>query len=173
MKHPLHALLPAAACLLALACGYEASTPPTLLFAPSPAAASPAAPPPAAPSPAAVSPTSRPSAATPPADACIDVDDELGGAHVTLEGLVFIDDAYEHPTRGKTRPAILRLDAPRCARGLDEPRVTEVHLAPSEDIALKPFVGKHVRVAGDPFAAHTAWHARPVVLMTTHAIRLP
>lgn len=82
-------------------------------------------------------------------------------------GLVDVDDAHEHPTRGKTHPYILRLDAPRCAIGTDEPRVAEIHLASSEDVELKPLVGKHVRVSGDPFMAHTAWHARPVVLMAT------
>jgi len=98
---------------------------------------------------------------------CIEVDSELGGKHITLEGRIFVDDAFAHPARGKTRPYILLLDAPRCAIGIDEDRVSEIHLASSEGIALKPLVGAHVRVSGDPFTAHTAWHARPIVLMVT------
>lgn len=100
---------------------------------------------------------------------CIEVSEELGGKHTTLEGRVFIDESYAHPTRGKTHPFILRLDAPRCAVGIDAKRVTELHLAGGEDLSLKPLVGKHVRVSGDPFSAHTAWHARPIVLWTTSA----
>jgi hypothetical protein len=103
----------------------------------------------------------------------VELDSELGGKHITLEGRVVLDNAHQHPTRGKTHPYILRLDAPRCAIGTDEPSITELHLASSDGVALKPLVGKRVRVSGDPFAAHTAWHARPVVLMTTTATRLP
>jgi hypothetical protein len=107
------------------------------------------------------------------ADSCVELYTELGGKPVTLEGRVVLDHTHEHPTRGKTHPYILRLDAPRCAIGTDAPSITEVHLASSEGVALRPLIGKHVRVSGDPFAAHTAWHARPVVLMTTTATRLP
>jgi hypothetical protein len=106
-------------------------------------------------------------------DRCVEVDSELGGKHVTLEGHIFVDDAFEHPARGKTHPYILHLDTPRCAIGTDEPRVAELHLTSSEGIPLKTLVGAHVRVSGDPFTAHTAWHARPIVLMATSATTIP
>lgn len=169
MDLSLASLLTASACLFALACGADGSP----ARATAPAASTADVAPLAATDP--VSPPARQPAAAPPRDArpaehaCIEVDAELGGTHVVLEGRIFIDDAHEHPTRGKTRPIILRLDAPRCAIGIEEPRITEVQLAASEDVALKPLVGRRVRVAGDPFAAHTAWHARPIVLMTTTA----
>jgi hypothetical protein len=102
-------------------------------------------------------------------ETCIAVDDDLGGTHITLEGRVVVDDTFEHPSRGKTHPYILQLDTPRCATGIDELSVRELHLTASEDIPLKPLVGAHVRVSGDPFVAHTAWHARPIVLMATSA----
>lgn len=160
MKLDITYLLGTAACLVALACGHEASAP-TSVVLPIPHAT------------AASTGAVAPVADIDPSVRCIEVDDELGGKHVALEGLVFVDPAHEHPTRGKTRPYILRLDAPRCANGVDAPRVSEVHLASSEAIALKPLVGKHVRISGDPFAAHTAWHARPIVLMATAVATLP
>jgi hypothetical protein len=163
MKLPLLSLLAATASALALACGqgHEAST----ALRESPGAA-------------VVTTTDAPvpvvkPAAAPKRPPCIELDAELGGKRITLEGRVVVDQAFEHPARGKTRPYILRLDAPRCAIGTSEATVAELHLAPSEGVALKPLVGKHVRVSGDPFAAHTAWHARPVVLMTTTTTALP
>ncbi len=110
-----------------------------------------------------------PDAAEAPVESCIEVDSDLGGTRVTLEGRIVVDDAFEHPSRGKTHPYILVLDAPRCAIGIETSSVREVHLAASEGITLKPLVGAHVRVSGDPFVAHTAWHARPIVLMATSA----
>ena len=152
--------------LLALACSHEASAP----SAPMPRDVDLAAP--------ALTTTQAPMA-TPHATeehaedrsgtTCIEVDSELGGKHITLEGRIVVDDSFEHPSRGKTRPYILLLDAPRCAIGIDDVRVSELHLAPSDGITLKPLVGAHVRVSGDPFTAHTAWHARPIVLMVTSA----
>src|SRR4029079_13118827 len=79
---------------------------------------------------------------------CVEVDGGHDGQHITLEGRVFVDNPFEPPAPGKTPPFILRLDAPRCAIGIDEPRITELHLAPGEDTPLKPLVGKHVRVSG-------------------------
>lgn len=184
-------VLGAAACLVALACGHDA-TAPSAASAPAALATSTratiaepattatttiAAPLPAPPvTGIAPGPRLPPESADPdpdPAKRCIEVDDELGGTRVTLEGRVFVDPDFAHPTRGKTRPFILHLDAPRCAIGTEEARIIEVHLAASEDIALKPLAGKHVRVSGDPFAAHTAWHARPVVLMATRIAAVP
>ena len=104
---------------------------------------------------------------------CIDVDDEHSSPkRMALEGVLRIDTQFAHPARGRTRPFILQLAAPRCAIGTPEPRVVEVQLASTEGIELKPLVGKHIRVTGEPFAAHTAWHARDVVFMTTSAIVL-
>lgn len=101
---------------------------------------------------------------------CIDVDDEHGGIkQMALEGVLRVDTQFAHPARGKTRPLILHLQASRCAVGIPEPRVVEVQLASTEGVELKPLVGKHIRVTGEPFAAHTAWHARAVVFMTTSA----
>lgn len=162
--------LVSAACAFALACGHEAAAPSTLREAPETTLASQATQAPAPPS------QTEPVARDTPATPCIDVEDvesEARGKHISLDGRVFIDDVYEHPTRGKTHPYILRLDEPRCALGTDEPRVTELHLASIDAIPLKALAGKHVRVSGDPFSAHTAWHARPVVLMTTKATPLP
>jgi hypothetical protein len=147
-------ILTCAACIVALACSHEAPA----LATPDAVATSAAVPA------AAVALT----AAEVPAG-CIEVNDELGGKRTTLEGRIFVDDAYAHPTRGKTHPFILRLEAPRCALGIEAKRVTEIHLAAGEGISLKPLVGKRVRVSGDPFIAHTAWHARPIVLMTITA----
>lgn len=117
----------------------------------------------------------EPVAVAPPAAGpdCIDVDDERGGGkRVTLEGLLVVDTQFAHPSRGKTRPFILRLHAPRCAIGTSEPRVVEVHLASGDGVELKPLFNKHVRVTGSPFAAHTAWHARDVVVMAASAAAL-
>ena len=130
--------------------------------------------------PLAPAPVAAPAAPAPPRAAaspvatsdCIDVDAEHGGQHTTLEGVLVVDTKYEHPSRGKTRPFILRLSAPRCALGTAEPRVAEIHLASGEGVSLKPLVGRRIRVAGEPFAAQTAWHARDVVLMTTSATAL-
>ena len=167
--------LVSAACAFALACGHEAAAPSTLREAPEATLASRAT----------QGPTQAP---TPPAGLtvsvvhdgsappCIDVEDvesDARGKHITLDGRVFVDDRHEHPARGKTHPYILRLDEPRCALGVDEPRITELHLASIDGLPLKALAGKHVRVSGDPFSAHTAWHARPVVLMTTSATPLP
>ena len=150
-----------AACAFALACGPEASAPSALRDAPEAPLVDPA--PEAAP----------PLAVTPSRGRCIDVEGADTQSHITLEGRVFIDDVHEHPTRGKTHPFILRLDEPRCALGTAAPSITEVHLASIEEVSLKALAGKHVRVSGDPFGAHTSWHARPVVLMTTRVIALP
>jgi hypothetical protein len=150
-------LLAYAVCLVTVACGHEASIPSAATTTRAAVEAQPA-------------PLQRLEAkVTPPAEPCVEVDTDRGGKHITLEGRIFVDDTYEHPTRGKTHPLILRLDTPRCAIGIDEPRVSELHLAASDGLTLKPLVGKHVRVSGDPFPAHTAWHARPIVLMTTTA----
>lgn len=110
-------------------------------------------------------------AAEPSSASCLEVDSSFRGTPATLEGEIFVDDVHEHPTRGKTHPYILRLDAPRCvlAAGHDEPRVTEVHLAATDGVSLRALVGKHVRVSGEPFAAHTAWHARGIVVLTSRA----
>lgn len=155
----LSTLLICGACIVALACGHEAPAPvaPVAPFV----SVVPDAPPPDVTLTAAEAPAG-----------CIEVDAELGGKHTMLEGRIFVDASYEHPSRGKTRPFILRLDAPRCAIGTSEPHIIEIHLASSEGIKLKPLVGKRVRVAGEPFLAHTAWHARPIVLMTTTATAL-
>jgi hypothetical protein len=148
--------------LLALACGHEASAPSAPVAHDVEVAF-------AAPAVTLLQATAQPAT---PAQPCVEVDSELGGKHIALEGRIFVDDTFEHPARGKTRPYILRLDAPRCAIGIDETNVSELHLAAGDGIALKPLLGAHVRVAGDPFAAHTAWHARPVVLMVTSARNL-
>ena len=153
--------LVAVACAFALACGHEASAPSALRDVPEAPLVSQA---PGAPTPV---------AGTPSRGSCIDVEDAAGQPHVTLEGRVFVDGLHEHPTRGKTHPFILRLDEPRCALGTDVTSVTEVHLTSIDGVPLKTLAGKHVRVSGDPFGAHTAWHARPVVLMTTKVTALP
>ena len=169
-------VLGTAACLVALACGHEATAPSSSLTAtatptptPTPTATLPAPPVTGI----APGPSLPPEPDPDPAKRCIQVDEELGGTRITLEGRVFVDPDFAHPTRGKTRPFILHLDAPRCAIGTEEARVVQLHLAASEDIALAPLAGKHVRVSGDPFAAHTAWHARPVVLMATRIATVP
>jgi hypothetical protein len=150
-------LLVTAVCAFALACSHEASAPSARRDA-------------AEPTPTSRTPEARVvDTAAPP---CVDVEEPSSDKHITLEGHVFVDERYEHPARGKTHPYILRLDAPRCALGTEEPRVTELHLTSIDGIPLKALVGKHVRVSGDPFSAHTAWHARPVVLMTTKATPL-
>lgn len=166
-------VLTAGVCLVALACGHEATTPPRLRetrrIEIEPVVAAPITT--VETEPAQPAPLPAP-AASRSGEACVELDTELGGKHITLEGRVVVDDAHQHPTRGKTHPYILRLDAPRCAIGTEEPSVTELHLASGDGVSLKPLVGQRVRASGDPFAAHTAWHARPVVLMTTTATRL-
>lgn len=159
-----------AGCLLALACGHEASVPSVVGVrnVPTPVTTTAGAPSGGV---AAQQPPARKE--LPAGERCVEVDSELGGKHVTLEGRIFVDDAFEHPARGKTHPYILHLDTPRCAIGTDEPRVAELHLTSSEGIPLKSLVGSHVRVSGDPFTAHTAWHARPIVLMATTATTIP
>ncbi|MBX3185566.1 MAG: hypothetical protein KF819_01070 [Labilithrix sp.] len=156
-------------CAIALACAHdppapararEASTP-ALASAPTPAP--PPAPPPApAPAPA--------PAATKAAESCIEVNADFGGKPTTLEGRLVVDAAFSHPSRGPTRPFILRLAASRCAIGIEQPRVLEVHLAPTDSVTLKPLVGQRIRVSGEPFMAHTAWHARPIVVLTKNAV---
>jgi hypothetical protein len=116
--------------------------------------------------------------ATPNPKGCIVLDTENMGADgppVTLEGTVIIDATFEHPTRGPVRPYILKLSAPKCVlNGGDELKsVTEIHIAPSEGLEVKPFVGKKVRlVDGAPFHSHTAWHARDVVVMTKKLVAI-
>jgi Domain of unknown function (DUF4431) len=154
----LTSLLTCVTCIVALACGHDAAAPAAPATISEPVAAR-------TPSVAALTAAHVPTR-------CIEVDAELGGKRTTLEGRIFVDTAYEHPTRGKTHPLILRLDAPRCALGIEDKQITEIHLAASEGVALKPLVGKHVRVSGDPFVAHTAWHARPIVLMSITAAAL-
>lgn len=149
--------------VFALGCSHEASAPSALRDAPGTAPTLATVAPPEAP------PALAAESAAPP---CIDIDEAASGKHITLEGRLFVDELYEHPARGKTHPYILRLDAPRCAIGTEEARVSELHLASVDGVPLKAFVGKRVRVSGDPFGAHTAWHARPVVLMTTKATPL-
>jgi hypothetical protein len=156
--------------VLALACGHEASvrSAQRVREVPSPATTTDDAP--------SATLSEQPPPARkelPAAERCVEVDSELGGKHVTLEGRIFVDEGFEHPARGKTHPYILHLDTPRCAIGIDEPRVAEVHVTSSEGIPLKALVGAHVRVSGDPFTAHTAWHARPIVLMATTATTIP
>jgi hypothetical protein len=167
---PLLAAAAGAACLCAVALAYArgASTP----VDPGPATSAAAT---ATASPSAATAAPPPAVAPPspaPAETCIEVDAVAGGKPVTLEGRIVVDDTFQHPSRGPTRPFILRLEASRCAIGIDAPRVAEIHLAPTEAVALKPLVGQRVRVAGDPFQAHTAWHARDIVLMTTSAAPL-
>ncbi len=163
--------LVSAVCAFALACGHEASAPSALRDAPEAPLASRAAeapPPPETLTPPVTGEASR--------SGCIDVEDvdkQSRGAHVTLDGHVFVDDVHEHPTRGKTHPFILRLDEPRCALGALGPPIAELHLTSIDGVPLRALAGKHVRVSGDPFSAHTAWHARPVVLMTTKVTPLP
>ena len=168
-------LIASAACALALACGHEAGSP-RALPAPATIAVVTVAPnvsDPAASAAIAADRASPSRAAEPHGEACIEVDDDLGGTHISLEGRIVVDDEFEHPARGKTHPYVLRLDAPRCAVGIDDAQVREVALASSEGIELKPLVGRRVRVSGDPFMAHTAWHARPIVLMATTVTRVP
>lgn len=162
---------------LLLACKHETVSTPALTSAPAPitiATAPETAPAPPTtgtsgaeelpPEPAAASTASAPS----DPHACLEVDSSFSGRPAVLSGTIYVDSEFEHPSRGKTRPFILRLDAPRCviAEGHEEPRATEVHLAPTDGASLKSLVGKHVRVSGEPFVAHTAWHARGIVVLT-------
>jgi hypothetical protein len=107
---------------------------------------------------------------------CIVLDEETfaDGLPVTLEGKLFVDPDFYHPTHGPTRPYILALTKRRCVlNGGELTEVAEVHLAPDQ-AELGPLVGQNVRVVdGRPFAGHTAWHARPIVVMTDTAIVLP
>ena len=110
----LSAILACGACIVALACGREVASPSA---AQSPVA-TPLQPDPSATVAATTVATTVPAAAEVPAgEGCIEVDAELGGKHTTLEGRLFVDGTYQHPSRGKTRPFILRLDAPRCVIG--------------------------------------------------------
>jgi len=109
---------------------------------------------------------------TPPAPAgCVDLATEDPAPSTELRGTTFVDETFAHPTHGAIRPFILRLDRPLCVQypGGEAVTVHEVHLAASDALQLKPLVGKHIRVRGEPFQAMTAWHARPVVVLTSQA----
>lgn len=102
-----------------------------------------------------------------PASSCVNINESAAAAPASFEGTLVIDRQHTHPTMGPTNPFILQLAAPRCVIDTNRFFVSEVQLAPS-GIDLAPFVGKKVKVTdGEPFAEHTAWHAREVVVMTT------
>ncbi len=103
-----------------------------------------------------------------PAPSVVEVqEDEPGTEAVTLEGTLYVDEAFTHPNGTKPRPYILRLDTPRSAP--DGETVSEVHVGPVEGLDLRAWVGRRVRVAGTAMPAMTAWHARPIVVLASSA----
>jgi hypothetical protein len=57
----------------------------------------------------------------------------------------------------------LKLERPAC--GPDKSPVDELQIYASDTkIHLAPMVGKKVTIDGEPFAAHTAHHHRPIVV---------
>jgi hypothetical protein len=102
-----------------------------------------------------------------PERACAPLPDDRPETSVSLDGTLYVDETFAHPNGTRTRPYILRLDAPRCVAGADG--VREVHVGGIEGVELRPWVGRRVRVSGVAIQAMTAWHARPVVILASAA----
>jgi hypothetical protein len=127
------------------------------------------APPPSAPTTSTVEAEGEAAGARDDGD-CLPLADDRPEASVALEGTLFVDEAFTHPNGTRTRPYILRLEAPRCVSG--QAPVTEVHVGGVEGVELRSWVGRRVRVSGSAMQAMTAWHARSVVLLASSA-RVP
>jgi hypothetical protein len=92
---------------------------------------------------------------------------DLSGDHVELDGVVE-SGKRAHPNGSSFTFYTVRLPNPRCVLGSEDVReVTEIQLAPSENVKLGPLVGRKVHVTGEAFPEHTAWHARPVLVTVT------
>jgi hypothetical protein len=119
---------------------------------------------------AARAPVLAPSASSSPPrpTGCIEIDeDRVNGKPVTLLGTVS-SGKHSHPNGSSFTFYALALATPRCVLGLDETKtVTEVQIYGDEGTPLAPYVGKRVRVDGEPFGELTAWHVRPVVVHVT------
>jgi hypothetical protein len=176
---------PAFAFVLLLACGKK-SSPPPLAAASDAGPAATVAVADAAPSPPSTfsgttSAEPRPKRAD--AGGCIAIPDEgLDGEELELVGKLTVDTQYTHPNGTLTRPYILKLDKPRCTDspigwedGDEEAKSTirEVHVAPdARRLDLRPLKNAKVKVRGKYMVAHTAWHARPLVVFLTSAERI-
>ncbi len=137
------------------------------------ACASPAAPQhvdiPAQPTSSAVTPVvaTLPQATT----SCIVIDQaNLTGEATTLEGTVECGE-HSHPNGSTYTFCYVTLSPARCVKGMDEHHtVDEVQLAGEADFTKMK--GQRIRVRGEPFPEHTAWHARPVLIMVKSFERL-
>ncbi len=109
-------------------------------------------------------PTTSTPAASPPVTTCIEIDqDNLTGKETSIDGVVTCGE-HSHPNGSTFTFCVLRLDQPRCVKGSSTTgSVEDVQLAGETD--FKKLKGQHVRLQGDAFPEHTAWHVRPVLLM--------
>jgi hypothetical protein len=110
-----------------------------------------------------VAPTTPPAQAPREADACIVIDqDNLTGQATTLEGVIECE-SRAHPNGSTYGFCFVHLDPPRCVKGMSETEsADQVQLVGARDFSQMK--GQRVRVHGDPFPQHTAWHARPVLI---------
>jgi hypothetical protein len=110
-----------------------------------------------------VAPPTRPAQTPREADACIVIDqDNLTGQTTTLEGVVECE-SHSHPNGSTYGFCFVQLDTPRCVKGMSEMEsADQVQLSGDGDFSQVK--GQRIRVHGDPFPQHTAWHARPVLI---------
>ncbi len=86
---------------------------------------------------------------------------------MTLEGVVDCNQ-HSHPNGSQFTFCTITLGQPRCVEGSgDEKSTQEVQLAGSTDFTT--YKRGRVRVKGEAYPWHTAWHVRPV-LITVEAI---
>ncbi len=109
--------------------------------------------------------------ASPPVTTCIEIDqDNLTGKETSIDGVVACGE-HSHPNGSQFKFCYLKLDAPRCVKGMSEhASVDEVQLAGDPDFVK--LAGQRIRVRGEPFPEHTAWHVRPVLVMVKSFDRL-
>jgi Domain of unknown function (DUF4431) len=88
----------------------------------------------------------------------------------TVQGKLTIVNKRDAAGRPE-KPYILTVASPACLKAQDPAdsveRTTTIHIFSSQDSVrarIAKFVGKTVRVRGQPFAAHTAHHHAPIVM---------
>jgi len=90
-----------------------------------------------------------------------------------VEGRLTVQNAKD--ANGRTeRPFILDVSSSTCMQGRDADdnvkSTRKIHIAPQDERlqpAFRRLVGKTVVVSGNPFAAHTAHHHAPIVMLVT------
>ncbi len=119
-------------------------------------------------------PSSKTTASTPNVTlhaplSCIEIDRDktTGKNETTLEGRVACG-SHSHPNGSVFDFCYLQLDEPRCVMTsgdvVDDDSVDQIQLVGGQD--FKKMEGSRLRVTGEPFPRETAWHVRPVLILT-------